>query len=62
MEGLKIEREGDILKLEIDMTLGEKSSTGKTMIRCNTKDLQWDEDGQYAVKLLVIERIPNDQA
>jgi hypothetical protein len=60
MKGLKIERDGDMLRLEIDMTLGEKSTTGKTMIRCNTKDLQWDEDGQYAIKLLVIERIPND--
>jgi len=60
MQGLKMERDGDILKLEIDMTLGEKSSTGKTMIRCNTKILQWAEDGQYAIKLLVIEKIPNE--
>jgi hypothetical protein len=55
MKGLEMVREGDKLILTVDMTQGQVSSTGKSYVRFNSRDFLWSEDGDYAVKLFVIE-------
>lgn len=50
---MKLEREGNILKIEIELGEGRPSSTGKTTVLYSSGGFQWNSEKGVGINLTV---------